>query len=284
MNQELIRMQSLDGIELPGILYCPEKPTNRIVIHVHGLSGNFYENRFIDTLAKVYTEKGYSFLTFNNRGKDYISELLKGEDDILGGACYELFEDCLLDLEGVVSWVKERNYKEIFLEGHSYGCNKVIYYYHKKSEECIKKIILLAPCDIPREIEIGLGEQYEKCKEESKKLVEANRGEKLIDFPIFANGKISAKTFYSDFYDERENDLFCYRDKNRKNELLESISIPILIVFGDQDECVLTQPKEKIISYFTNRCQSCKIEIIENADHSYQAKEHELGKKIQQNI
>ena len=59
MKQELIRINSIDGIELPGILYTPDTKTNKIVIHIHGLSGNFYENKFLDVLAKTYTNKAY---------------------------------------------------------------------------------------------------------------------------------------------------------------------------------------------------------------------------------
>lgn len=47
MKQELVRINSIDGIEQPGILYTPNEYTNKIVIHVHGLNGNFYENRFL---------------------------------------------------------------------------------------------------------------------------------------------------------------------------------------------------------------------------------------------
>ena len=39
------------------------------------------------------------------------------------------FTDCLLDIEGAINYAKEKGYKDIILEGHSYGCNKVIYYY-----------------------------------------------------------------------------------------------------------------------------------------------------------
>lgn len=53
MKQKLVRINSIDGIELPGILYTPDISTNKIVIHVHGLSGNFYENRFLDNLAET---------------------------------------------------------------------------------------------------------------------------------------------------------------------------------------------------------------------------------------
>ena len=57
MLQELVRINSIDRIEMPGILYTPKKVSDKIVIHVHGLNGNFYENRFIDVLAESYTEK-----------------------------------------------------------------------------------------------------------------------------------------------------------------------------------------------------------------------------------
>ena len=49
MKQELVRINSIDGLEEVGLLYSPINGTDRIVIHVHGLNGNFYENRFLDT-------------------------------------------------------------------------------------------------------------------------------------------------------------------------------------------------------------------------------------------
>ena len=134
MKQELVRMSSVDNIEMVGMLYEPEAKSNRIVIHVHGLCGNFYENKFLDTLAKTYTNKGYSFLTFNNRGTNFISELIKGNDFEVIGGCYEKFKDCLLDIEGAITYAKNKEYTEIILEGHSYGCNKVYYIITKKSE------------------------------------------------------------------------------------------------------------------------------------------------------
>ncbi len=284
MKQELVRINSIDGIELPGIIYTPDINTNKIVIHVHGLSGNFYENRFLDNLAETYTNKGYSFLTFNNRGKDYITEMLKGNECVILGSCYELFKDCILDIEGVINWVKSHNYTEITLEGHSYGCNKVIYYYDNKNQDCIKNIILLAPCDIPTEIENYTGDMYKTCIDESKKLIANNRENELIDFPVFANKKISAKTFYTDFLYESDCDFFRYREKDTKSEILNKINIPILVIFGDKDECVLTETKDVVINYLKNNIKNCEIRIIENTNHSYDNKYEELGNVIGENI
>lgn len=286
MKQKLVRIKSVDNIEMVGILYEPEEKNNKIVIHVHGLCGNFYENRFIDTLAKTYTNKGISFLTFNNRGTNFISELLKGNDYEVIGGCYEKFTDSLLDIEGTINYAKEIGYNEVILEGHSYGCNKVVYYYTKKKDEIIKKIVLLAPCDISQEcVKFLSKEEYEIAKNESKKLVSEGKASELIDFSVNANGKISAGTYYNDFLPGGENDFIKYRDGiDSKSDILNSIDIPVLIIFGDEDECVLTQNIDIIKKYLHNNIKKCNIQIISGANHSYTDKYEELEENIKNNI
>jgi len=94
----------------------------------------------------------------------FISELLKGQEFRVIGGCFEKFTDSILDIEGVINWAKNQGYEEIILEGHSYGCNKVLYYYHQNKDQNIKKIVLLAPCDIPSEVKKYLSkEEYEKA-------------------------------------------------------------------------------------------------------------------------
>ena len=286
MKQELVRINSIDNIEQPGILYSPNNDTNKIVIHVHGLNGNFYENRFLDTIAKSYTDNNYAFLTFNNRGRDFITELLKGDDFTIIGGSLERFKDCILDIDGIVNWVKNKGYNEIILEGHSYGCNKVLYYYNHKKSDNIKKIVLLAPCDIPSEGKKFLSkEEYDKAKSDSTRLVQEGKKSDLIDFSVMANGKIAAGTYYYDFLPGGENDFIRYVDgANGKSEILNSIDIPTLIIFGDVDECVLTQPIEIVKEYLTNNINDCNIQIIEGADHSYTGRYEDLGKVIKKNM
>lgn len=286
MKQELVRINSIDNIEQPGILYSPNNDTNKIVIHVHGLNGNFYENRFLDTIAKSYTDNNYAFLTFNNRGRDFITELLKGDDFTIIGGSLERFKDCILDIDGIINWVNNKGYNEIILEGHSYGCNKVLYYYNHKKSDNIKKIVLLAPCDIPSEGKKFLSkEEYDKAKSDSTRLVQEGKESDLIDFSVMANGKIAAGTYYYDFLPGGENDFIRYVDgANGKSEILNSIDIPTLIIFGDVDECVLTQPIEIVKEYLTNNINDCNIQIIEGADHSYAGRYEDLGKVIKENM
>ena len=286
MKQELVRINSIDGIQLPGILYMPESATKKIVIHVHGLNGNFYENNFLDEISKSYTKTGYAFLTFNNRGRGFISEFWRGKECVVIGSSLEKFKECILDIEGVVNYAKENGYEEIILEGHSYGCNKVLYYYNKKRDKSIKKIVLLAPCDIPAELKKFLTEdEYEKAEKDATKLVNEGKENELIDFPILANGKMAAGTYYNDFLPGGEDDFIRYREgKYAKSELLENIDIPVLIVFGDNDECVLTVPIQDVQEYLQNNLKNCDIQIINGTDHEYTDKYKELGKIIERRI
>ena len=286
MREELVRINSIDWIEQPGILYTPDKETNKIVIHIHGLNWNFYENRFLDILAKSYTDKNYAFLTFNNRWRWFITELLKGDDFITIGWSLERFKDCILDIQGVINRAKEYWFKEIILEWHSYWCNKILYYYNNIKDNCIKKIVLLAPCDIPAETKKFLSkEEYEKTKKESTRLVNESKENELIDFPAMANWKISAGTFFYDFLPNWDNDFIRYSDWiNWKSEILNKINIPTLIIFWDHDECVLTQPIDIVKSYLKNNIKKCDIEIIENTNHLYTNKLEKLWKIIKKNL
>lgn len=286
MKQKLVRINSIDGIELPGILYNPIKDTKRIIIHVHGLSGSFYENKFLDILAQTYTDKDYAFLTFNNRGTGFISELIKENDFQTIGGCFERFEDCILDIQGIVNWVKEKGYSEIILQGHSYGCNKVLYYYSQSKSENIKKLILLAPCDIPSEcIKFLSKEEYETAKKTSTKLVKEGKEKELIDFSVMANGKIAAGTYYYNFLPGGVNDFIKYVDGvNGKSKVLNSIDIPVLIVFGDIDECVLTEPIEVVQEYLKNNIKDSNVQVIRGANHSYINCFEELGKVVEKYI
>ena len=284
MKQELVRINSIDNIEQVGILYNPNTETKKIVIHVHGLAGNFYENRFLDTLAKTYTDNGLAFLTFNNRGNGYITDLLKEDGFAVVGACYERFSDCLYDIEGVINWVKNKGYSEIILEGHSYGCSKVLYYYNHKKDDSISKLVLLAPCDTVGEGKKFLDEvEFNTALNESKRLVSENKEDELIDFSVMTNGKVAAGTYYHGFIRGSEADFIKY-NSNEKSEILNNVDVPVLIIFGDKDECVLTESIDVIKNYLANNFKNCNINIIPGADHLYNGRYKELGTIINDNI
>jgi pimeloyl-ACP methyl ester carboxylesterase len=66
--------------------------------------------------------------------------------------------------------------------------------------------------------------------------------------------------------------------------MLNSIDVPTLVIFGDEDECVLTQPIDIVNWYLKNNLRNCSIQTIEGADHLFTCKYEELENIIRNNM
>lgn len=83
------------------------------------------------------------------------------------------------------------------------------------------------------------------------------------------------------FLPKGENDFIRYAEGvDSKSEILNSIDIPVLILFGDSDECVLTQSIDLVKQYLKNNIKKCNIEVIKGANHSYKGKYQELENSL----
>lgn len=283
MNQRLIKLKTEDNIELVGMIYEPVKKTNKIVVHVHGLAGNFYENGFVDYQAKSYTDNGYSYIALNNRGNGYLTELIKKENDkiqyVNGGAAFELFEESYLDIDCVIKYVLGLGYNDMFLQGHSYGCDKVISYYFKSSKLAnIKSIILLAPCDVVEEFKMFIGDEYDEYIEKCKKAIADNTPEKIIENKLFPPMGFSSKTFINNFATGSRANIFRYRDLKYISDDLKSIEIPVLVQIGENDNNVLVVNKNDITDYLNNNISNLELKYIKDSNHGYINHEEEMCK------
>lgn len=283
MNQELIKMITTDNIELTGLLYTPIVKTNKIVVFVHGLGDDFYKKNFLDYLAKSFTNNGYAFFSFNNRGSGYITKLVKRENNevssVMGGCVFEIFEESQIDIQTVIEFVKKLGYCEITLQGHSFGCSKVINYYDKIAEDkMIKNIILLAPCDIVKSTQNILGDAlYNGYLEKAKTMISNNKGNSLMSDSLNLKYNVTANTFCSVYANDCNNDIFRYREKEYKSKNLNNIDIPVLIQIGDKDNLALSEEKDTIINFFNTNVKKLDIKFIEDSDHSYNNKEQVMS-------
>ena len=276
---EFKRYKSIDDVELCGI-YCKCENSKKVIIHTHGMGGNFYENRFVSDMEHLYLEKGYSFVSFNNRGHDYFSDLLLGESKtIKGGSAYELFEDCVLDIEGVILSLKDIGYEEFILSAHSFGCNKIVYSYNLlKDKYNITSLILLAPCDIYKQLSFMI-KNYDDYILENKMQVLDNNYYSFVPNGLFPL-EFTAKTVYNNFSKNSNADIFKYREIGYKSELLNSVNIPVHIFIGLKDECVFTNKKEFIEKFLKDNFSCCDINYIDNAKHIFKGYEKKLIESI----
>lgn len=270
-QQKMISFTTKDKLILEGCAFCGSKKNNSCVIHVHGLAGNFYHSNLIHSMIKPYSKAGYDLITFNNRGAEYIKKFNKddGSKELIGYT-FENFTDCIYDIAAAVQYAKSK-YNKIILQGHSSGCQKIVYAL-SKIKITVDAVILISPCD-----DIGLA-QNSFGLEKFKTMIEfaKNNKETLLPLDFFFNIPISNKTFLSHFGEDNKFDIFHYYDTTREFVELAKNELPTAVFFGDHDLANNLPQIKNIYSRFSNYL----FNLIVNADHKYHNQENILTKEI----
>ena len=200
MKTSLHRIVTSDSIELVGLLYEPEETTSKILVHVHGMAGNFYENSFLDAIADTLTKNGIAFFAFNNRGCELMKDLTKfvdGKKTIVRiGNAYEKFEDSSVDIAAAIDFVSSKGFSNIHLSSHSLGAPKVAYYVANGNDKRLLSVIFLSPADMVGLI--GMDKNYEEDNRMARQMVVEGRGDKLLpNLVLWDESPLSAKTYVS---------------------------------------------------------------------------------------
>ncbi len=284
-NVEFTRFRASDGVELQGWLSGDDGEV--AVIHIHGMSGNGYENYFLDNFREMYNRNGISFFTIDTRGRGIISSFWKeneidswGEGTKLGGSCFEIFSESADDIQGAIDYLKAQGKSKFILQGHSLGGSKVVNYLVTKNNPEIIGAVLLAPTDM-----VGWANTDPSHKDNLKKseeLISRNEGEELVSSQCWLDKTpLSAQAYTTlckagttvDIYGERSG-----------GALLGKIQVPNLIAYGDNDIGILKIDGniEKWIERVNNiKNQNTKISVIHGAAHSFKGYEAELSKNVE---
>jgi pimeloyl-ACP methyl ester carboxylesterase len=274
---ELCRVVSRDGLELQGFLASPDGDVPSTgVIHVHGLAGNFYENRFIDGVGAAVVNGGRSFLTVNTRGRDYLSDFICERPDgtktyVQIGGIHEVFEDCLADLDAWVDFLRSRGTDRIILQGHSHGALKVTYYLYKRGDPGIAGLVLLSPSDDFGCQRARLGGRFDEALATARSMIQAGGGRGLMPEGYF-HYPVSASTYIDVFGPDSKLKIFnLSRTDTRAFEELASIKVPVLAVVGSVDEAFIDEPAAFIRQIRTEMAKVSSFEgrVIEGAPHNY---------------
>ena len=278
-----------DGIMLNGLLYESANQTKDIILAVHGMSSNCFKIRD-EVISKYANESNIDYFCFNNRGSElvkYIRKNINGKKEkMLGGTSYEDVLEGYEDIVGAILKLKELGYENIYLQGHSLGCTKIVYTYHELKEEeendlleYIKGIILLSLVDIPMALKVYLKDRFEDYiklaeeKEEQGKLYEMMPKDAFIH-------PISAKTFLRYSRDNQEIDFARYGN-DTEFEVLNSIEVPLFMRWGNDNEMILQEAGELAMEVSNSISNEKKdINYIDGADHGYSGKEDILAKQI----
>jgi pimeloyl-ACP methyl ester carboxylesterase len=286
IDGELVRIEADDGLELVGFYAAPPNGrARRAVLHTHGLAGNFYECRFVTSIARAVVDRGLAFLTYNNRGHDYRSDNLVGRgagtESRLGGASFDLFEDCVLDMRGAAAFLARRGHDEIVFEGHSLGTNRVVYYLSEAGDDRSVATVLISPPDIFGLRELSAESTLADSVDQSRRLVASGESETLVDAGYVV--QYSAATVVSFYGDPARTDIFPFRlGDSGDYRRLGSLNVPVLATFGTVDEAV-TVPVVEAVSLFGRHApstQRVEVETIAGANHVYCGFEDVLASKV----
>ncbi len=264
----LERIKTEDGFELQGLLYVPETKTSTVVLHCHGMAGNFYENRFVDVTGRKLVSRGIAFCAMNNRGHDFISDFIVEKGGKTGhkrvGEVYERVEDATKDIAAWIRFLKNKGFSKIILMGHSLGAVKAVLY-AKDHQNALSALILASPPDM-----YGLAKaekDFELKMQEAKALVTKGQESKILSAIVFDWYPISAGTYLNLCSKGGSADVFSIKSDKQPKELLR-LKLPILVVFGEKDDCYDYNP-ENIRRFFKANLKAAKIKILSRADHVY---------------
>ncbi len=277
---ELVRIATKDGLELQGLLFEPKKKTSQALIHVHGWVGNFYENKFIDCIADEAVSNGLGFLTFNNRGAGIVNDFIKKKKSKIEyvriGGSLEEFSDCILDIGGAIEFLIKRGYKKIILQGHSIGCQKIIFYQHKVKDRRVKGLVLLAPIDDFAFCNFLLKGRYHRALDIAKKMIKDGKGNSQVPDWMAFYPLLSAKMFLN----VADPKSLSARIFNYHGELKEisTIDCPTLAVFGSKDKH--EQNAEEKLNILKKKIKNCDIKLMKNCEHKFVGFEKQLSKSI----
>ena len=265
-----------DGLRLP-MVHFNSIEKNICVIFIHGMCQTIIDNYFSTVLGNILLENNIGFLYEHNRGHSIENDILMKDGTYKRYGCmYEIFEDCIYDIDLAISKAKLLGYKKIILMGHSYGCNKLIYYYYKKHPDIIGLILASAPDMIG--LQLLRQSEYEELIKEAKENIDNSNPTKLLSKMIEDYMYMSSSTYYN-WYNENSNlnNLPVISNPERWNQF-ETLDVPILTFSGSNEEDYylhLDLLKEKAIN-----CNNFEYKIIDNTGHTYNDKELEIGNLI----
>ncbi len=276
------KFSASDGVLLYGLFAMPERTRKRTaVIHVHGLAGSFYGGSATEGLARGFTSKGIAFFSMQTRGSNTIEQFyrLRGKRKVsfFAGGALEKFEDCVYDIDGAIKFLSSKGYKNIILEGHSTGCQKILYYCSKKKNRHVKAIVLLAPSDDYNISKMSLGRRFGAAVSYAKSAARINRNELMPSKYVQPWMLMSVSRFLSVVNLKKpESQILNYAAKRMR--YVTGIRVPALAVIGTDDVTMNAagHTAREAAEILTKNSNMVNAKVITGADHGFHGKSRKL--------
>lgn len=265
-----------DGLRLP-MVHFSSKEKDICVICIHGMCGTIIDNFFATIWGNILSQNNIGFIYEHNRGHSIENDIIMKDGSFKRCGCmYEIFEECIYDIDLAINKARELGYKRIILLGHSYGCNKVIYYYYKKQSNILGMILASAPDMLGSHFYEQ--KDYKELLQEAKENIDKGKPTQLLNKMIEDYMYMSSQTYYNWYNDNSNLNNIPVISNPEHWEQFEKINIPILTFSGSKENDYylhLDLLKSKALN-----CEDFEYTIIDNTGHTYKNKEKEIGNII----
>ena len=243
--QQVVTLTARDGQQVPGILMYPAAgldPHSPGIVLLHG--GPFGHPIRTQSAARFVAERlaarGYTTLSILSRhAAGYYSIPVEA-----GSA----------DLAAAVDWLSGLGIRDVVLAGHSFGSARVALYVAETRDPRVKALVHYAPTRGSTEyLPQGFGEaRYAEQVERLRAMVNAGRGDEptLIEIPFPPPAPPGARFAY---IMTAANWLSWWGPdaKAQNPRLMPRLSLPMLMITGEQDMFVTREYQERLASAAT---------------------------------
>ena len=256
IHTQLCTFKTDDNERLHGLLFTPpNQQSDLALVFVHGVAMNFYLPPF-SVFGQELAERGYHCFVINTRGHDWIARA--GNLTKFGGSAYENLEDCLLDLDGALDYLKQQGYRRFVFVGHSLGAIKSIIYQGTRQSSDVVGIV---SCSAPKQFyseRIGRQPAFRETIEKAEALVAEGRGEELLSIAVGATpGLFTARTHLNKYGKDDRNDCRPYAKR---------IGCPLLAIVGSVESKFFHEYAQEIVAATGPEAM---YKNIEGANHFY---------------
>lgn len=285
----LVRFEATDGVALAGLLYEPRRATTRAIVWLHGTGGaSIFDSKRTNILGDLFTRRGFAYFPFNNRGAHLIRNLRTRTRSIGGGMAHERIRDCVPDIDGALSELRRRGYRDITLVGHSTGANKIAVYDHYKPRNPVKRYVLLAGGDDTGLLYEQLGaRRFAAAIEKARAMIRDGRGDEFAPKNV-SPMLMSWRAFYDMANPDGDYNVFPFVEvlrgirlsRRRPFRYVAAIRKPSLYLYGKNDEYCLGDVPACVGALESVVSRNATLGIVEDADHGFGGREAEVVRRI----
>ena len=270
-----IQVETKRGVLLNGVLFNETKSSDTVLIAITGIHGNFYSNPFYYNIGYTLNKRNIDFIyaqTNDAFGAEKVMNVKTKKLEIIG-SCNEDFNYTDEDIEAYLNFAEKKNYKHIYLSGHSLGANKIIYYLSRNHDKRVEKYLLLSPANITHLLKVVTDEE----KYIIQNYIKNGKENEIIPFELLGWIQCTAKTAYNWVFNNILNNV--HVEKNGDFSQINEINHKGAMLIGTYDRFTYGDPSGFLtnINNHTKYPKENKLIFIEKTGHTYQKKQQEVA-------